>query len=53
MREAKIDHVTDLIGQFQGRIKSYAGILLIESGPVLVPSYLYTDLNEVLLAVFY
>ena len=32
-REAKIGHVTDLIGQFQPRVKFYAGIFFIGSGP--------------------
>ena len=33
MREAKIGHVTDLIGQFKSRFKLYYEILFIESDP--------------------
>ena len=33
IREAKIGHVTDLIGQFRHRVQFYTGILFIGAGP--------------------
>ena len=34
VREAKISHVTDLIGPFQHSVKLYAEILFIRSDPI-------------------
>ena len=47
-RSAKIGHVTDLIGQFQRRVKLYVGSLFIEPGSGFYKLFAFNLLGSVL-----